>query len=104
MQYFALDEILFHVGQYFAVMLACFIRYKDKVVFTFESVDEILSCDNSNESYRAVPIRTVLISQFQVAFTLTIKARLSAKCYYVFIHMQTKLIFIWIALHLASLS
>ena len=25
-----------------------------KVVLTFESVDEILTCDHSNESYRAV--------------------------------------------------
>ena len=25
-----------------------------KVVLTFESVDEILQCDHSNESYRAV--------------------------------------------------
>ena len=25
-----------------------------KVVLTFESVDEILKCDHSNESYRAV--------------------------------------------------
>ena len=25
-----------------------------KVVFTFESVDEILKCDHSNESYSAV--------------------------------------------------
>ena len=26
-----------------------------KVVLTFESVDEILTCDHSNESYLAVP-------------------------------------------------
>ena len=26
-----------------------------KVVLTFESVDELLKCDHSNESYRAVP-------------------------------------------------
>ena len=26
----------------------------NKVVLTFESVDEILKCDHSNESYRAV--------------------------------------------------
>ena len=28
-----------------------------KVVLTFESVDEILKCDHSNESYRAVLYR-----------------------------------------------
>ena len=37
--------------QYFPVVL--FITLY-KVVQTFESVDEILKCDHSNESYRAV--------------------------------------------------
>ena len=37
--------------QYFAVVL--FIM-PNKGVLTFESVDEILNCDHSNESYRAV--------------------------------------------------
>ena len=37
--------------QYFPVVL--FISLY-KVVLTFESVDEILKCDNSNESYWAV--------------------------------------------------
>ena len=37
--------------QYFPVLL--FITLC-KVVLTFESVDEILKCDHSNESYRAV--------------------------------------------------
>ena len=31
-----------------------------KVVLTFESVDEILTCDHSNESYRAVLSRDVV--------------------------------------------
>jgi len=31
-----------------------------KVVLTFESVDEILKCDHSNESYRAVLSRDVV--------------------------------------------
>ena len=37
--------------QYFPVVL-CIMLYK--VVLTFESVDEILKCDQSNESYRTV--------------------------------------------------
>ena len=37
--------------QYFLVVLFI-IRYK--VVLTFESVDEILNCDHTNESYKAV--------------------------------------------------
>ena len=37
--------------QYFAVVLFTMLR---KVVLTFESVDEILKCDYSNESYLAV--------------------------------------------------
>ena len=37
--------------QYFPVVL--FIKLY-KVVLTFESVDEIVKCDHSNESYRAV--------------------------------------------------
>ena len=37
--------------QYFPVVLFI-VPYK--VVLTFESVDEILKCDHSNESYRAV--------------------------------------------------
>ena len=36
------------IEQYFPVVL-CVILYK--VVLTFESVDEILKCDHSNESY-----------------------------------------------------
>ena len=39
------------VEQYFLVVL--FIRL-NKVVLTFESVDEILKCDHSNESHGAV--------------------------------------------------
>ena len=34
--------------QYFPVVLFIML---DKVVLTFESVDEILKCDHSNESY-----------------------------------------------------
>ena len=37
--------------QYFAVVLFIMLH---KVVLTFESVNEILWCDHSNESYRAV--------------------------------------------------
>ena len=37
--------------QYFAVVLFIMLY---KVVLTFESVDEILKCDHSNESYWAV--------------------------------------------------
>ena len=37
--------------QYFPVVL-CIVLYK--VVLTFESVDEFLKCDHSNESYWAV--------------------------------------------------
>ena len=39
------------IEQYFPVVLF-FMLYK--VALTFESVDEILKCDHSNESYRAV--------------------------------------------------
>ena len=37
--------------QYFPVVLFIILN---KVILTFESVDEILKCDHSNESYRAV--------------------------------------------------
>ena len=37
--------------QYFPVVLLIMLN---KVVLTFESVDEMLKCDHSNESYRAV--------------------------------------------------
>jgi len=37
--------------QYFSVVLFTMLY---KVVLTFESVDEILKCDHSNESYGAV--------------------------------------------------
>jgi len=37
--------------QYFPVVLFIMLH---KVVLTFESVGEILKCDHSNESYRAV--------------------------------------------------
>jgi len=37
--------------QYFPVVLFIMLY---KVVLTFDSVDEILKCDHSNESYRAV--------------------------------------------------
>ena len=37
--------------QYFPVVLFIMLY---KVVLTFESVNEILKCDHSNESYRAV--------------------------------------------------
>ena len=43
-------------GQYFPVV-SIIILYK--VVLTFESVDEILKCDYSNESYWAVLSRGV---------------------------------------------
>ena len=47
--------------QYFPVVLFIMLY---KVVLTFESVDEILKCDYSNESYRAV------LSRGAVYFTL----------------------------------
>ena len=37
--------------QYFPVVLVIMLY---KVILTFESVDEILKCDHSNESYSAV--------------------------------------------------
>ena len=37
--------------QYFPVVLFIMLN---KVVLTFESVDEIIKCDHSNESYRVV--------------------------------------------------
>ena len=39
------------IEQYYPVVLSIMLH---KVVLTFESVDEILMCDHSNESYRAV--------------------------------------------------
>ena len=39
------------IEQYLLVVLIIMLC---KVVLTFESVDEILKCDHSNESYRAV--------------------------------------------------
>ena len=39
------------IEQYFPVVLFIMLY---KVVLTFESVDELLKCDHSNESYRAV--------------------------------------------------
>jgi len=39
------------IEQYFTVVLFIMLY---KVGLTFESVDEILKCDHSNESYRAV--------------------------------------------------
>ena len=39
------------IEQYFTVVLFIMLY---KVVLTFESVDEILKCDHSNESYWAV--------------------------------------------------
>ena len=39
------------IAQHYPVIL-CIMLYK--VVLTFESVDEILKCDHSNESYCAV--------------------------------------------------
>ena len=43
--------ILAFVKQYFPVVLFIMLH---KVVLAFESVDEILKCDYSNESYRSV--------------------------------------------------
>ena len=40
------------IGQYFPVVLFMMLY---KVMRTFESVDEILKCDHSNESYWVVP-------------------------------------------------
>ena len=43
--------------QYFPVVLFIMLY---KVVLTFESVDEILKCDHSNESYLAVLSRAAI--------------------------------------------
>jgi len=40
-----------------------------KVVLTFESVDEILKCDHSNESYRAVLSRGLSIMLYSAVLT-----------------------------------
>ena len=42
------------LGQYWAVLSVALFIMLYKGVLSFESVDEILKCDHSNESYRAV--------------------------------------------------
>ena len=42
----------YYTEQYFPVVL--FIMLHNMVVFTFESADKILNCNNSNESYEVV--------------------------------------------------
>ena len=48
--------------QYFPVVLLIMLY---KVVLTFESVDEILKCDHSNESYLAANFPVVLYKSRQ---------------------------------------
>ena len=52
--------------QYFPVVLFIMLY---KVVLTFESVDEILKCDNLNESYRAV------LSHSTICFSIVYKMK-----------------------------
>ena len=40
-----------------------------KVVQSFESVEEILNCDHSNESYRAALFRLLIITLYKVVLT-----------------------------------
>ena len=54
------------IEQYFPVVL--FITLY-KVVLTFESVDEILKCDHSNESYSTFLWYSVLIVLYKVVLT-----------------------------------
>ena len=57
--------------QYFPVVLFIMLY---KVVLTFESVDEILWCDHSNESYWAVlSCGTVYVMLYKVVLTLNMK-------------------------------
>ena len=51
MKFWSLTIKMKATGQYFPVVLFIMLY---KVVLTFESVDEILKCDQSNESYWAV--------------------------------------------------
>ena len=53
--------------QYFPVVLFIMLY---KVVLTFESVDEILKCDHSNESYWAVLYWVLFIMLYRVILTL----------------------------------
>ena len=48
------------IEQYFPVVLFIMLY---KVVLTFESVDEILKCDHSSESYCAVLCQSSLFSE-----------------------------------------
>ena len=53
--------------QYFPMLLFIMLY---KVVLTFESVDEILKCGHSNESYRVVLYRgTLLVMQLKVVLS-----------------------------------
>ena len=61
--------------QYFPVVLFIMLY---KVVLTFESVDEILKCDHSNESYRAVLSRTIFT--IFLLFVLLYKVVISFVC------------------------
>ena len=54
------------IEQYFPVVLFIMLY---KVVLTFESVDEILKCDHSNESYQAI------LSRGAVRFSIFYKKR-----------------------------
>ena len=51
-------------------MLSCgTVNTQYKLVFTFESVDEIPKCDHSNESYRAVLSCSTVIRLYKVVLT-----------------------------------
>ena len=55
------------IEQYFSVVLVIMLY---KVVLTFESMDEILKCDHSNESYWAVLSCGIVYYAVQDGFTV----------------------------------
>ena len=53
---------------HFFVVLLIIMLYKFKVVLTFESMDEILKCDHSNESYLVVLV-VLFVTLYKVSLT-----------------------------------
>ena len=61
------------IEQFFAVVLFIILY---KVALTFKSVDEILKCDLSNESYRAVLFSCgVFFMLYKESYSLTIEMK-----------------------------
>jgi len=58
------------IEQYFPVVLFIMLY---KVILTFVSVDEILKCDHSNESYWAVLSGVAIYFDMQGGFNFSIK-------------------------------